>query len=358
MSGPGAAEPGPFGPEDAAGLAREQAARQAQLRKRFDATIQDFLKYIPSHLTRPVADLLVSAWRKRSDPAEAEKLVGMAVHLSQSMLENSIETPEVMVKGAILLFQAGRVEAAVDYLYQARDIYEKSREPHRHALTLWLLGMLEYFRGSGQDGYLAWKTGQKAMDDLLKKATVEDDAERMDWYKQKGQEIDQAIQTTFEAAYYDWLRVEQASLGEALQAMKKGFLNLLYQQKAEELRAGLQVYLRTAGGLANPDALRAALVDAAFYRHQLGDDLESLELLEKARVSFQHGHNGAVVQWLQGWIEKSIPSRRSEALLHWTESIRQFEELAAQADREDRQADRTWYEEKIGGMRSQLKELK
>lgn len=316
-------------------------------------------QFYDSALTRPVSKLIMEAGKPGIPSATTLQLLEMAVSVARQTLEGSIEIPEVMVRGGILLFNLGLSDQARALLDQAIPLYSMERplKIHRHAVTAWLLGLVDYSMGKRLHGYSDWKTARALFMDLQKEADRLKNVEMADWYKARLVEMDTQAVQTFEMVYYQWLNAfEPIFLTEGLRETRRIIDSQFGRQQYAELKKSLQQMLKDSQQELEVDPYRVTLVEAAFFEYQLNDFQAAADHLNEAWIRFQHNHHGAVVLWLLGMVRWWIPAQRTQALLNWEESIRLFHDLALQADQSNEQNQRIWYETQARLMSTCLKQ--
>ena len=316
-------------------------------------------QFYDSALTHPVSKLIMEAGKPGTSSTKVLELVDMAVSLARKTLEESIEIPEVMARGGILLFNLGLYDQARALLDQANPLYslEKPLKIHRHAVTAWLLGLVDYSMGKRLHGYTEWKTARMLFIDLQKEARRLRDPKRVNWYQTRLVDMETLMIQTFEMGYYQWLNVfEPIFLSQGLRETRRIMDSQFGRQQYAELKKSIQRMLKDSQQELTADTYRAALIEAAFFEYQLNDFQAAADHLNEAWIRFQHNHQGAVILWLLGIVRWWIPSQRTQAMLNWEESIHLFQELALQADKSNEQNQRIWYEGQTKMMSACLKQ--
>jgi hypothetical protein len=283
----------------------------------------------------------------------------MAVSLARSRMEGSIEVPEVMVRGAVILFNKGLPEYARDLLAEARSLYtlDRTDKTHRYAVTAWLKGCLEYTLGRRLTGYTDWKEMRSLFSELMGEARRERHTEQANWYKGRLGDAEIWATQTFEEVYFQWMnQFEPMFLPGALQEYRKIMDSQFGNKRYRELRKTIATLLRESKLAPKPEIAWFALVEAAFFEYQMHDTLDAITHLKEARSGFQLTHQGAVTLWLLGMIRWWLPSQRSDAVLNWEESIDLFQTLSKQADQDNKQDQRAWYDNQINLMNISLKQ--
>ena len=96
-------------------------------------------------------------------------------------------------------------------------------------------------------------------------------------------------------------------------------------------------------------------IGLAFY--QMGNIFEAERFWMKAVQSYPaESHEHAVVRWLVGAVQWSIETKNKDAVRNWKGAIREFRNLAEEAERQNRIGDKDWYEEKKVEMENSLEE--
>jgi hypothetical protein len=345
--------------DDQAGYKLIQQLYEQRLRQSFNSGATWLNQFFHSAIGSNAAGLLDKAASEDTEVLKAFELIGMAVSLARSRMEGSIEVPEVMVRGAVILFSKGLPEYARDLLAEARSLYtlDRTDKTHRHAVTAWLKGCLEYSLGRHLIGYTDWKETRSLFSELSGEAQRERHTEQANWYKARLKDAEIWAVQTFEEVYFQWMnQFEPMFLPGALQEYRKIMDTQFGNKKYRELRKTIQTLLRESKLAPKPEIAWFALVEAAFFEYQMHDTLIAITHLKEAYNGFRLTHRGAVTLWLLGMVRWWLPSQRSDAVLNWEESIALFQTLSKQADQANKQDQRSWYDNQINLMNISLKQ--
>jgi len=345
--------------EDMAGFIKVRTRYQERMKKLVNQSLGWLNQFFHSAVTRPVANLLNEAEQENTSPARTVELIDMSVSLARDTMEGSIEIPEAMVRGAVILFSKGIANRDREWLNSAMPLYtlERTDKIHRHAVTAWMLGCIEYALGNRFDGYSNWKIARSLFEDLQNRAVIEKQIEKADWYRDRLKEMSVYASQTFEEVYFQWMnQFETIALPQSL----KDYRIILDRQVGADqivpLRQTLRQYLETSKNLTGVEINWAAQVDAAFYEYEIRDYLMALDYLNQAWVGYQSSHRGAVVLWLSGMIQWWLPSRLNSAVRNWEASIRIFRTLSREADKKNQNERHIWYDDQIELMTISLQE--
>ena len=352
-------EVGQVSAEDMAGFQAVRALYQERLKKILNQSPQWLYQFSKSALTLPVAKLLIEAEKDSTPPARTVELIDMAIGLARNAMEESIEIPEAMIRGAVILLNKGIPQRARSLLIEAFPLYtlESPEKIHRRAVTAWLLGCVEYFLGNRAAGYEQWKTAYGLFDGLLTLAVKEKQIEKENWYHEKLKEMSAYAIQTFEAVYLQWMnQFDMINLPQSLRTFRSLMDQQLASDQINPLRKTITRYLKASKAEPIVDIHWEALVDAAFYEYEIKDYLSALEHLNQAWVGFQATHRGAVVLWLSGIIQWWLPSKNEDAVRNWETSIRIFRTLSNEADKQNRISQHAWYDGRIDLMTTSLNE--
>jgi hypothetical protein len=344
---------------DLEGFKNVRELYQKKLQELFARSADWLNQFFRSALTKNSTNLLDEAEQDQTPVATAIERIDMAEGLARNALEGSIEIPEVMVCGAAILLKRGEVERARDLLARAKPLYtlERIDKVHRHAVTAWLLGCVEYYSGHRFAGYTEWKIARNNFNDLLAAAHHDKHAEKEKWYRARLVEIEtQAIQT-YEEVYFQWMnQFDTAPLTSGLFEYRRIMDSQLAKKQIPELKKTIQIALNISQREQLPETHWMVLVEVAFFEYQIRDLVGAIGHLNEAAIGFQTSHRGAVTLWLLGLIRWWLPSQRRTAMLNWESSIRIFQELSRQADYGNLQKKRIWYDNQISMMSASLKQ--
>ena len=92
----------------------------------------------------------------------------------------------------------------------------------------------------------------------------------------------------------------------------------------------------------------------AFYR--MGNLRQAEEYWKKAVTDYPECHECAVARWLLGAVQWQIDTSNILAMNNWKAAIREFGELAAEAEKKRLMEDRFWYDDRISELEDSLRE--
>jgi hypothetical protein len=359
VSGGDEESPTQMNASDLEGFKRVRELYQKKLQELFDRSADWLNQFFRSALTKNSTNLLDEADQDQTPVAKAIERIDMAESLARNALEGSIEIPEVMVCGAAILLKRGEAERARDFLARAKPLYtlERIDKVHRHAVTAWLLGCVEYYLGHRFAGYTEWKIARNNFNDLLVAAHHDKQADKEKWYRARLVEIEtQAIQT-YEEVYFQWMsQFETSPLTPGLFEYRRIMDSQLAKKQIPDLKKTIQIALAISQRELLPETHWMVLVEVAFFEYQIRDLVAAIGHLNEAAIGFQTSHRGAVTLWLLGLIRWWLPSQRQKAMLNWESAIRIFQELSQQADHANLQKKRAWYDSQLSMMSASLKQ--
>ena len=352
-------QPSPISPDEMAGYITIRELNQDRIKKLINQSLGWVNQFFHSAITRPVAALLDEAANEQTPPARTVELIDMAVGLAKDAMEGSIEIPEAMIRGAVILYNKGITNRVSELLSSALPLYtlERADKIHRHAMTAWLLGCVDYALGRRLDGYSNWKNARRLFEDLLAQAIKDKQAEKADWYRARLKDMSIYASQTFEDVYFNWLnQFEMIAYPESMKDYRMIMDSQLEADQIVQLKKTLLLYLGESKTLPALEPNWAAWIDAAFYQYEIRDNLSTLESLNQAWVGFQSSHRGAIVLWLSGLVQWWFPSKIKSAINNWETSIRIFTNLSKEADQNNQNNRHTWYDNQIELMTISLKE--
>ena len=344
---------------DMEGFIATRALYQDRMKELVKQSLEWLNQFFHSAVTRPVANLLNEAEDENTSPARTVELIDMSVSLARDTLENSIEIPEAMVRGAVILFIKGIANRDRDWLRSAAPLYtlERPDKIHRHAVTAWVLGCIEYASGNRFDGYSNWKIARGLFEELKTQAVKEKQIEKANWYRDRLKEMSIYAIQTFEEIYFQWMNQFETIL---MPQSMKDYRTILDRQVGADqiipLRQTLRQYLETSKNQPGVEINWAALVDTAFYEYEIHDYILAISHLNQAWVGYQSSHFGAVVLWLSGMIQWWLPSKLNSAVKNWETSIQIFKILSKEADKKNQNDRHIWYDAQVDLMTICLKE--
>lgn len=347
----------PIAGADLEGFKKIRDARREELFKLFNNSAK-WMDVNHLTLTREVGVTLAYAGRKDVALVKTIDLIDAAISQASRQMAESLEIPGAMVQGAIILFNKNEATRARELLSQALPLYKRDRKDilHRHAVTEWLLGCVEYSMGNRLSGHHNWNHAQNEFVDLKEKAIDARPTYWKTWYKDHLKEMDLVRVETVELIYFRWLDQFGPLHVPAWFAQYRDLINDKFKKnQIPQLRATLQDMLRDASREVNPEYTWLAQLEAAFFEYQMNDFNAAITHLDQARVGFHFEHRHAVILWMVGLLRWWLPSQRPDAILNWNQSIQLFKDLAKQADEANKQDKRIWYEAQVDLMVPTLK---
>lgn len=95
-------------------------------------------------------------------------------------------------------------------------------------------------------------------------------------------------------------------------------------------------------------------IGLAFYR--MGNLRNAEAYWKKAVTDYPECHECAVARWLLGTVQWEIDTSNMHAMNNWKTAIREFRELAEQAEKDRREEDKNWYGDRIVEFEESLQE--
>ncbi|MCE5209096.1 MAG: hypothetical protein LLG42_12405 [Chloroflexi bacterium] len=134
-------------------------------------------------LVDAITDQLNQEWLTESDKQSIAGLVNDLHNLGLNSLD-PLESAEVLVECAMIVFRLGDITQAQDMLRKAVEIFPP--QSHQRTVTLWLLGILEWqLPDSRSSAITHWEECLEMMEDLIQIYQQDEKPERVAWYRQK-----------------------------------------------------------------------------------------------------------------------------------------------------------------------------
>lgn len=343
-----------------------------------------------SALTPEALKYLLEAQRADISIKDVIANVKKAITESRKM-ENSLETPEIWVRGAVIFYNRGLVDDAIKLLHQALPLYAVVGErihpatnqkpgPHRASIVRWLL-MLMYLAKNERAQALTFSTATRI--DLNtcrittlqdRKSEVYDPANRkFQWYDQRLEELD-IEEALIPEHVISWINLYSVIDPARATLLSQGFvmdpspgamtlLNTIF----EDIRTGkphkktvakIDLLNQLSRSESYSSAQSYLLSHAGMAYFLLKDIAKGLECLRSARVLSVRGSSAeAALTWLIGLFEWQVPDLRVNAETDCERAIHLMGDLAVKADKQDRQDAHLWFAARRVAMREALVRL-
>jgi hypothetical protein len=305
-----------------------------------------------SYLT-PSSKMWIGKIKNAGDTgAGMEREIDEAIEQSQ-VLSNPWGYAEFLLNLAVLEFEYSRYKNAHAHVLTALNTFPPETE--RAAVTLWILGWVEWARSDPYAAYSHWMQTRQIYLNLHLQSLEQRQTARITFYLDCLKLINVEMVSRMEELY-TWLNAHEPShLSDAarslvnvlMQAALEGNSKKVYQQVAllQKVGQGSQDYLESI----------ELMVECGMALYQVKNFSNSASTLRRAAAGFPPGsHRQAVARWMAGLAQLHVPSERNNAINNWQQSITDFEGLEQQASR-SRNIDRMdWYNERIEVMKLAL----
>jgi tetratricopeptide (TPR) repeat protein len=290
--------------------------------------------------------------RAGENGADLTREIDDAVEYSQS-LSNPWSFGEFLVNLAVLEFENSRYKSAHEHILKALNIFPP--ESHRTAVSLWILGWVEWARSDPYAAYSHWMKARQIYLDLHQQSLEQRQTTRTTFFLECLKEVNIEMVSRVEELY-TWLNAHEPShLSESSRSLVNGLMQAALIGNSKKVYQ--QVTLVEKVGHASEDYLEGIelMVECGMALYQIRNYLTAANTFRQAAAGFPPGsHRQAVARWMAGLAQWQVPSERNNAINNWQQSIKDFVELKQQASR-NRNSDRAaWYEERIEVMRLAL----
>lgn len=290
---------------------------------------------------------------KASDPNlpldEVKALIARAVALSRRF-EGSLETPEVQVRGGVILFMRGDTDGSRDLLGEAASFYEAHAQFHRHAVVCLILGYLDMSVENRAIVLQRWDSARIGFEVCRRKAERDpmrayNDPldERPRWYADRLHELT-VEEALLPEKVVGWLnRYEPISLSDSMSALRNQLYDAVAQGDAKSVRRTADLVAVLSAREDHPHTTALMLSHAGAALLMAGIPEEAARFLKDGLVlSNRRSHQGAVICWLKALAEWQLPDKRKEAVISSRRASEALMEMAAIADRRNEHERREW----------------
>jgi tetratricopeptide (TPR) repeat protein len=284
--------------------------------------------------------------------ADLEHEIDVVIEHSH-LLSNPWGYAEFLLNLAVLEFENNRYKGALEHIRAALDIFPP--ESQRAAVSLWILGWVEWARSDPYAAYSHWMEARQIFLNLHQQNLEQRQTERITFYLDCLKEINIEMVSRVEELY-TWLNAHEPShLSEAARSLVNSLMQSALEGNSKKVYQ--QVSLLQKVGQVSEDYLEAIeiIVECGMALYQVKNFSNAASTLRRAAAGFPPGsHRQAVARWMAGLAQWQVQSERDNAINNWQQSIKEFEGLEQQASR-SRNPDRAaWYEERIEVMKLAL----
>jgi tetratricopeptide (TPR) repeat protein len=251
-------------------------------------------------------------------------------------------------KGEILLYCAaiesgrGRYPRSALDANQAVISYEK--DEHRRAVALWVLGNAQWKMLRNYEAYASWEEARKTFHTRRKNF---EPLPKSSWYKKTIRQMDVKFAGHPEEIL-NWLNCfEESSLSVPCQQVVKSVEKKIRTQTYQNINHLMEDF-QTAKKLSREIYERAEIyLRFGLAIYQLGNLYSAIEWLSTAVQKFDSGigtyHKQVVARCIVGAVEWMYEPTHNHAIVDWTRSVEEFEDLRVCASRDNNQTKREWY---------------
>jgi len=269
------------------------------------------------------------------------------------VLANPLGYAEFLLNLAVFEYEHGRYKSAHQHILNAVGIFPQ--DSHRQAISLWILGWVEWARSDTYHAYSHWIQVRQVYLDLHQQSLEQRQSARMTFYMECLKDIN--IQMVYRIEeLYAWLNaLDPSHLSRAAKLLVNGLMQAVVEGSPKKVFQQAGLLQKVAQGSEDYLEVMEILVECGMAYYQVKNFSNAGSTLRQAAAGFPPGsHQQAVARWMAGLAQWQVQSERDSAINNWQQSIKDFEELEQQAARR-RNSDLTaWYTERIEVMKLAL----
>lgn len=304
---------------------------------------------------RPLVEPIVMDMKNPAlSEAQLDAKIRMALEKSQYPFI-PFENAEIKIYGALAKFNRQRYYDTKVLLEEALAKFDQ--DPHRKAITLWLLGINAAAMEDNSQTFQYWYKVRETINDLSKgKMLLSQRPDIINWYKDRLKEINRLLASTCIQEVFAWLDAHEIGhLDDQMREFYRKIQESISQRKYHEAHQLIESCQRLAEMGSDHDQMREVLVYCGVSKFQLGSTEEAIKYFTKAISLLPPGsHRQAVTYWLLGGAQWRVPRLREDAMINLKEAIVLFKELRMDADRKHNPSLMKWYDEKLVYMQEDL----
>lgn len=282
-------------------------------------------------------------------PGEVRELLNKALALSRRY-ENSLETPEILVRAALILHAQADLPGAQAALKSAADFYFIHGSPHRHAVTSLMLGYVDWLLNQTGSALAHWREARASLQRCRARAVREPSrsdhalqSDDLSWYEDRLRELD-GEEALIPQHVTAWLNLyDPVSLSLGMGSLVDKLYDAVRSADLPALTAVAETARRDAARELDPRAAAYLLAQAGAALLITWQAQSALSYLrQSAGLCPPLSHQSAVITWLKALAEWQIPEHRRDALVSSRRAMDALAEQALSADRKDLQARKAW----------------
>jgi tetratricopeptide (TPR) repeat protein len=261
-----------------------------------------------------------------------------------------LETLEVKLALSKISYADGDYPAAKIDIQDAVERYKPSS--HRLGVAKWMAGILLWRINENDSAYSYWTSAKEIFLGLAVARLRAHDIDMVNWYHAKVDDMRSELALTAEEANY-WLNFFEKSHLSAAGLLFAGEMRKKVQKKDFPLAYEIGLNLaKISHNRIDTDETAEAWVLIGLAALQMGNPRQAVDYFQRGAAAFgPRGHKQAVTRWMMGIAQWQIPGEIDQAVKNWVNSIDAFEGLHQQADRDNDQKRKEWYEMTIATMK-------
>ena len=307
-----------------------------------------------SHLSDPTEKLLVVARDPRTATDVVKEILKAACDQAQAAPMDDLEYPETLLNCAAIELDRGLKQSASDHCTESETYYPNPEHLHRHTIALWMTGIVELRFDDTDCCDKHWMQVFTALEDLHHQHRYRPAMQSE--YKALLDKLRSDVLTLPQASFR-WLNKFDSSriLGpnrQLVDTMQKCIDKRQFDKAYQEITR-LKDIARDC-----EDAFEAAEIftEIGLGAYRMVNVPEAVSALNFATIRYPPGsHQLQVVRWMLGAMQWSREKECLIAKRNWERGLDGFYELSTQADRDNRQSRREWYDAQIPYMYEALK---
>ncbi len=295
-------------------------------------------------------------------------------NLQRLPMTDPLEYPEaLMILAKRFMEQDWHLEA-IDYLNDASNLYRTAKQEHRQATALWMLSIAERKANNDSRAHAHASQARKLFDGLRKYRVerryqnsvahsladeVADNQTRITWYLDKLHLMSLELTSMPEEPYYEWLNQFSGSAFSAVSLqLAADVQDAIHREDYRSVEHLLDELLQSTRQTSPAEEEANAIAFSALIHYEFNHLYQATDLLQDAIAQYTFGsHPKAVMRWMLGMMSYGLTKDNREASVSCQKAIEEMEALARQADQNNQQPKKEWYQVRVGWMKEVLIKL-
>jgi tetratricopeptide (TPR) repeat protein len=303
-------------------------------------------QFTKSHLSSINQQLIAIANNQLTSSDALQHIIKAALAQVQASPHDRLDYAETLLNCAVIECERGFSEQAKVHISDARRSYMEGKDNHAVAIASWMLGIIELSLLRVDYSYINWYEAIKTFDKLRDRHKHV--LNTYSWYTTAIGKMNQDLVTLPHESFW-WLnRFARTRLSDLDHQFIESINESIRKKQFERAYQTITILKKLTEDCRDVFEIPEIFVETGFAAYRMGNPLQAIQDIKQALVRYPAGsHRREVLHWMLGAIQWEYKEQMVEAVRNWKKSLDGFHALAKQSEREKREEQKCWYEEKI-----------